>query len=63
MKFRDHELDTNFATTAFSESCADEAKRLSMAASSELNSNEERRSSPAAYMSDVDMANASFVPE
>jgi len=35
MEFRDHELDTKFANAAFSESSADEAKRLPMATSSE----------------------------
>ena len=35
MEFRDHELETKFATAAFSELSAAEAKRLQMAASSE----------------------------
>jgi hypothetical protein len=35
MEFRDHELDTKFATAAFSELSADEAKRLQTVASSE----------------------------
>jgi len=35
MEFRDHELDTKFATAAFSELSTDEAKRPQMVASSE----------------------------